>query len=501
MEEFLGQDETSQLCITCQRTLERLIDPPIGTDPGGLHHESLDALKIAAKEGCLICNVLFKALRQDRHSRKKYQKFDSERQEDFKVELYGVAESIDADIAPAAGGNIWARFFFRFYDKVIEVGEDIRHGSRLVETRGELGQYLALSHCWGNIQPRPLMTKSDNISILTTRIPFELLGKTFQDAMVVTKHLGYRYLWIDMFCIVQDSVADWQRECSNMASIFANADLTIAASAAKDSNAGFLQKRPVWHTNITEWVRHLSPEYQEQDGSLIPFSFQVKNVPIQAMITSLPSTQEGGHPTYYSVAVKNDVLSTRAWAVQERLLAPRILSFYESQTIFECNTCIWYEKMHNPLLHRNDHNIFKGRESLVPKDFLAADDSQGIMDRWFSILERYTSCSITMADDRLPALSGVVERIQERIGDEYTAGLWRSYSIQGLMWRANSFPREYTITQFPNAARSRRCRLENEADSDDSPRDKHPRTVYIPSWSWASCANPIRMLRNYEAKE
>jgi hypothetical protein len=326
MEEVSGQDENSNLCITCQRTLKRSVDPPVGIQPSGLHHESFKALETAAEEGCLICNVLLKTLSRFGTYDSIKQNSNSAAPGDFRVDLYGVAESIDADIAPAARGNIWARFFFRFHDKsvsraaevafegplaisdrvlgrstsvspdfqlararfhecsqrhtscprmkpqplptrVIEVGEDIRHGSRLVETRGELGQYLALSHCWGNIQPRPLMTKSDNISILTTRTPFELLGKTFQDAMVVTKHLGYRYLWIDMFCIVQDSVANWQRECSNMASIFANADLTIAASAAKDSNAGFLQKRPVWHTSITEWVRHLSPEYQEQDGS------------------------------------------------------------------------------------------------------------------------------------------------------------------------------------------------------------------------------------------
>lgn len=179
---------------------------------------------------------------------------------------------------------------------MIEVGENVFHGSKLIEPRGELGQYLALSHCLGNIQPRPLMTTSDNISKMTTHIPFESLGKTFQDAMVVTKHMGYRYLWIDIFCIVQDSVVDWQHECGNMASIFANADLTMAASSATDSNAGFLQDRPVWHTSITEWFQHLSPKYQNQDGSLIPFNFQVQDIPIQAMITSLLSTQEGGHP-------------------------------------------------------------------------------------------------------------------------------------------------------------------------------------------------------------
>lgn len=33
--------------------------------------------------------------------------------------------------------------------RVIERGEDMRNGSRLVETRGKFGQHLFLSHCWG----------------------------------------------------------------------------------------------------------------------------------------------------------------------------------------------------------------------------------------------------------------------------------------------------------------------------------------------------------------
>ncbi|ETS82999.1 hypothetical protein PFICI_04875 [Pestalotiopsis fici W106-1] len=472
------------------------------------------------------------------------------------LSLHFIAVPLDEDIAPSVRGNLWARFYFKVDNgksggsaafmgfegppsisdaviprrtsllpdfalararihecsqrhsscpdlkprplptRVIDVGEDIRHGSRLVETRGELGQYLALSHCWGNIQPRPLMTTTENISAMTTRIPFERLGKTFQDAMTVTKELGYRYLWIDMFCIVQNSSADWQQECSNMASIFANADLTIAASAAKDSNAGFLQERPLWHTNIVEWVRHQSRKHQDEDGNIRALNFQVKNIPNQAMVTSLPGEEDGGYPPNYFMSAKNDILSTRAWAVQERLLPSRILSFYESQTIFECNTCLWYEKMHHPLLHRDCvHRIHRARESLVPKDFLDADDAQTIFNRWISILELYTSCSITMADDRLPALSGVVQRIQERLGDEYTAGLWHSHIMEGLSWQVSMFPREYTITQFSE--------IDWISDNYTKHKDiglsvvKHQRTVYIPSWSWASCAYRIQMPNAY----
>lgn len=35
------------------------------------------------------------------------------------------------------------------------------------------------------------------------------LPKTFTDAIVVCRHLGIRYLWIDSLCIVQDCKTDW----------------------------------------------------------------------------------------------------------------------------------------------------------------------------------------------------------------------------------------------------------------------------------------------------
>ncbi|KAH8791421.1 hypothetical protein BGZ57DRAFT_752108, partial [Hyaloscypha finlandica] len=66
------------------------------------------------------------------------------------------------------------------------------------------------------------------------------LPKPFQAAVTVTKHLGVEYLWIDSFCIIQNSAEDWERECSRMASICTSALVTIAASGAIDSSKGFL---------------------------------------------------------------------------------------------------------------------------------------------------------------------------------------------------------------------------------------------------------------------
>ena len=66
----------------------------------------------------------------------------------------------------------------------------------LVETRGQQGKYVALSHSWGR-SPRLKATKS-NLDALKSGIDISILPKTFQDAIRITKALGIKYLWIGM---------------------------------------------------------------------------------------------------------------------------------------------------------------------------------------------------------------------------------------------------------------------------------------------------------------
>lgn len=39
------------------------------------------------------------------------------------------------------------------------------------------------------------------------------LPKTFRDALQFIKAIGISFIWIDSFCIIQDSVKDWEFEC------------------------------------------------------------------------------------------------------------------------------------------------------------------------------------------------------------------------------------------------------------------------------------------------
>ena len=78
---------------------------------------------------------------------------------------------------------------------------------RLVEPVGQLNHYVALSHIWGK-----------SITFLTTRDTFAAKKRgfnlhetppTFRDAILVTRALGIRYLWINSLCIIQGGQLDW----------------------------------------------------------------------------------------------------------------------------------------------------------------------------------------------------------------------------------------------------------------------------------------------------
>lgn len=81
---------------------------------------------------------------------------------------------------------------------------------RLCDSPGKRGRYAALSHCWGNF---PILTTTrSNFRAHERGIDWRYLGKTFQDAITLTRSLDIQYIWIDCLCIIQDSKSDWKAQ-------------------------------------------------------------------------------------------------------------------------------------------------------------------------------------------------------------------------------------------------------------------------------------------------
>jgi hypothetical protein len=79
-------------------------------------------------------------------------------------------------------------------------GQDVVLQPRLFETNGKKAHYIALSHCWGRKKP-PLMTTSFSLERHIGGIPWIEIPRAYQDAITVTRRLGFEYIWIDSLCI------------------------------------------------------------------------------------------------------------------------------------------------------------------------------------------------------------------------------------------------------------------------------------------------------------
>ncbi|KAH7140792.1 heterokaryon incompatibility protein-domain-containing protein [Dactylonectria macrodidyma] len=95
-----------------------------------------------------------------------------------------------------------------------------RHEIYTPPRNGCTERYAALSYCCGG--PQPLTATKHNIQNLYSGIEIHQLSQTLQDAIHVTRRLGLRYIWIDVLCIIQDSVEDKLFEMEKMRTVYRN---------------------------------------------------------------------------------------------------------------------------------------------------------------------------------------------------------------------------------------------------------------------------------------
>lgn len=339
------------------------------------------------------------------------------------------------------------------------------------ENLGACPPYITLSHCWEKSGADVVKTTRANLHQRKRCLSWDDLPKTFQDAVVVTRWLGIRHLWIDCLCITQASEDDdietgkeRSEEISRMGDIYAGSFVTIAAHFDSEeprgiSNEGlFLSKR---------CIREIVLE--DDDGN--EFKTYVK--------------EEGSHGLN-----QPRTLTGRAWCLQERLLSPRILHFRKWEVIFECfsSRCCECTPDETKAIDLPPPSIFLAiddRYSLYEESYADADikcivadqllhwqevdgqGSDGHIERswghWHRLVGEYTRATLTKAEDTLSALSGVVNSIPPGILGSYIAGLWSKNLPWDLLWQPSH--------QYKS--------------------ERH--SVFVaPSFSWASMRTPIQ---------
>jgi len=209
-----------------------------------------------------------------------------------------------------------------------------------------------------------------------------------------------------------------------MAKIYSNAYITILASSASDAAHGFLAHRDEVNALNARIPFRIAPN---RFGSIIARQHVERRS---------------------SIVKHSNPLSTRAWALQEQMMASRILAYTKRTLEWRCassmmslndslNVDLWYDP--------------------VPKliSRLSTDPEEDLLE-WSQIIEDYSCRSMSLQSDKLPAIAAVAERFAASLG-HYYAGLWRYELITQLCWVA-------VIPQEKRAGNPYRA----------------------PSWSWAS---------------
>ncbi|KAH6632840.1 heterokaryon incompatibility protein-domain-containing protein, partial [Chaetomium tenue] len=269
--------------------------------------------------------------------------------------------------------------------------------------------YATFSHRWGGTVP--FMTTSNTFTARVNGFYLEELPPSFQDAVLVARSLGLRYLWIDLLCIVQDDEADWLAQSQQMGKIFANSSMTIAAHSAQDSTQGFL-------------------------GSFL--------VPNSLRIT--PDNPAGGFtiPTLElsSAALlsrfSQSCLNSRAWVMQELCLSPRILHFLENRVLWECD--------HTPLRIDTENPptwaalLLQGRRS---QDWEQLGEARSNL--WRELISQYSTCQMTKPDDKLIAVAGIAEQLDSLFASslsyDYHCGIFNTDVVRSILWYSNQAPK------------------------------------------------------------
>lgn len=145
----------------------------------------------------------------------------------------------------------------------------------------------------------------------------------------MSRDLGFRYIWIDSICIIQDDKRDWEEQSSqsknsserysieslnsliqyySVASVYSNAELVLAAARASSAEEGFLQQN--------RFAKESSIDIQPRSGRGPSLHLKYRVGP-----QLYTENDRDSDPLEW------DPLNTRGWALQERVLARRYLSF------------------------------------------------------------------------------------------------------------------------------------------------------------------------------
>lgn len=316
--------------------------------------------------------------------------------------------------------------------RVINVGDD-EVGPFVCAGSGIDAPYLALSYCWGSSQH--VTTTRATLADHMKALPMDSLPATLRDAILVTRKLGFQYIWIDALCIIQDDDQDWQNEAKNMMNVYANAILTLSAAASEESNGGLF--------------------FERQNGAITPM--RLPKLPhsilryMEEMNSDMPRYCSLSHHFENWHKISRSPVNSRAWTLQEQLLSTRILHFGSGLLVWECLSKAFHET--NPHKNLAENVREKGQRQYYDTHeqrltllggwsylrSLAGQSDEELRNTiyftWEQMVSKYSSRSLTRPSDKIPAFLGVCTRVAELLKDEFVGGVWKdTYFLRSILW-------------------------------------------------------------------
>lgn len=167
---------------------------------------------------------------------------------------------------------------------------------KLVPLPSEEAEFVTLSYVWGVCTA---LGNGDN-SELPVSVP-----KVMEDAMVVTVKLGFRFLWVDRYCIPQDDDKEKQSQLKNIGRIYSFSALTIVAAAGEGPDHGL--------SGVSSTSRRPQPSVSWGSDQLV-------------YCTARSVRQE----------IQSSKWNSGGWTYQEGLLARKRLIFTDREVYFQC---------------------------------------------------------------------------------------------------------------------------------------------------------------------
>jgi hypothetical protein len=259
-----------------------------------------------------------------------------------------------------------------------------------IEAAPESSLYAALSYVRGHPDARSRETSP--IASSSTGKSGKEFPRTIRDAITVCKELGIPFLWVDKYCIDQESPEEMLEQINQMDAIYQNAHITIIGTG-DDAHAGL---PGVNHTER----KCFAPA-------------KIGNIKV---FPCMP------HP---HLKIPASTWASRGWTFQEQYLSGRRLVFAEDQVYFECKTMNWQESPELDLdlthsirrqksLSLIQSGIFDGEE---PDEYNLGEarktDPNANLWKYMTLVKHYSSRSLTNESDAMRAFAGITKSFEK----------------------------------------------------------------------------------------